>query len=555
MVGRCACLLAAGLSVACGFHLPASSGAPLRVVPSAARRSSAVDSDSSPGVVAASPAGKEDLFDWNKQWYPVLSLKDTDPGRAHPVQLLGKDLVVWRNKEERWSCFDDRCPHRAAPLTEGRIEDDGSLLCAYHAWRFDADGKCLSIPQSDRGGKDEAQPKACAKIYPTQVAQGMVWVWGENGPDAGLESTLTPAQLIPDLDDKEGIESGRVKLASVGQNDLAYGWDTFMENVVDPSHVTVSHHGVAGDRYTGPSPIDLKPSARWPVPTKDGFEFEFRDDSVPADSTVTFRPPCLVINEAKDSAGKLLLILYGTPTRPGWVRLLGRSAYVHTVAPNSKEAKEHAKEDKRNGVKKSRLQATANVVTKLPSWLQHVTGSLFLHQDLVFLHHQEKILASAGSDSSNYGQAVFVPAAADRAVLALRQWITKHGSGGPAWDKNCNRTLPPRERNREALFNVYENHTKSCTSCQGALKNVTKMLTTAKTAAVISFTWAVLRGARAVGTAAAAGSPSAPVINAVTVRAMLPAVALAFASVGAVKILEKLRGMFYTYSFHHQDSP
>lgn len=34
-----------------------------------------------------------------------------------------------------------------------------------------------------------------------------------------------------------------------------------------------------------------------------------------------------------------------------------------------------------------------------------------------------------------------------------------------------------------------QNHTKSCTSCQGALKNVKKMLTTAKTAAVISFTW------------------------------------------------------------------
>lgn len=41
--------------------------------------------------------------------------------------------------------------------------------CAYHAWRFDSDGKCLSIPQSDRGGKDEAQPAACAKVYPTQV--------------------------------------------------------------------------------------------------------------------------------------------------------------------------------------------------------------------------------------------------------------------------------------------------------------------------------------------------------------------------------------------------
>ena len=43
------------------------------------------------------------------------------------------------------------------------------IRCAYHAWRFDADGKCLSIPQSDSGGRDEAQPKACAKVYPTQV--------------------------------------------------------------------------------------------------------------------------------------------------------------------------------------------------------------------------------------------------------------------------------------------------------------------------------------------------------------------------------------------------
>ena len=43
--------------------------------------------------------------------------------------------------------------------------------CAYHGWRFDSDGKCLSIPQSERGGKDEAQDAACTKVYPTQVRQ------------------------------------------------------------------------------------------------------------------------------------------------------------------------------------------------------------------------------------------------------------------------------------------------------------------------------------------------------------------------------------------------
>ena len=43
-------------------------------------------------------------------------------------QLLGKDLVVWKNTEGTWATFDDRCPHRAAPLTEGRVEKDGSLM-------------------------------------------------------------------------------------------------------------------------------------------------------------------------------------------------------------------------------------------------------------------------------------------------------------------------------------------------------------------------------------------------------------------------------------------
>ncbi|CAM9289043.1 unnamed protein product, partial [Hapterophycus canaliculatus] len=319
------------------------------------------------------------------QWHPVLSLKDTDPGRAHAVQLLGKDLVVWRDKAKQWTCFDDRCPHRAAPLTEGRVENDGSLLCAYHAWRFDADGKCLSIPQSDKGGKDEAQPKACVKVYPTQVAQDIIWVWGENGSDAALESALTPAHLIPELNDEEGLESGKVKVANIGMSDVAYGWDTLMENLLDPSHVPVSHHGIAGDRLKSPKPFDMQPTERWPVVTEDGFEFQF-----PPNSKATFHPPCLVVNQIEDPLGKTLIILYGTPTKPGWSRLIGRQAYVHRLEPKSKEFKDLVKKAKKSGEKKSEIQEAFSLSVLLPSWLQHITGHLFLHQDLVFLHHQVK---------------------------------------------------------------------------------------------------------------------------------------------------------------------
>ncbi|CAN0323467.1 unnamed protein product, partial [Scytosiphon promiscuus] len=62
------------------------------------------------------------------------------------------------------------------------------------------------------------------------VAQNIIWVWGENGPDAALESALTPAHLVPELEDKEGLKSGKVQLANIGMNDVSYGWDTLMEN-------------------------------------------------------------------------------------------------------------------------------------------------------------------------------------------------------------------------------------------------------------------------------------------------------------------------------------
>lgn len=43
--------------------------------------------------------------------------------------------------------------------------------------------------------------RARAAAYPTQVAQGMLWVWPEAGPHAWLESAMTSPKLIPEMDD------------------------------------------------------------------------------------------------------------------------------------------------------------------------------------------------------------------------------------------------------------------------------------------------------------------------------------------------------------------
>eukprot|EP00903_Cladosiphon_okamuranus_P017658 g16261.t1 len=512
-----------------------------------------------PKAAAVSPtqglASAEDNFNWEKAWYPVLSEVDTDPERAHAVKLLGKDLVVWRNSDGRWAAFDDRCPHRAAPLTAGRVEKDGSLLCTYHAWRFDSDGKCLDIPQSDKGGKDESNPRACAKVYPTQVAQGIVWVWGENGPDAVLESLLTKPALVSALEDKEGIKTGKVLPGALMMRDVAYSWDTFMENIMDPAHVVVSHHGLMGARSMA-KPLSLE-ATPMPEMTKNGFVVDNNSPQFGAKQGVaTFYPPALVeiITELGDGT-KISLVQYNIPTKPGWSRMLQRQM---TILPENRQKKKVPSLLKMiDLISPLKLQRAPNEQRR---WIQHLRSHLFVHQDMPLLHHQEKILASTGHTGSRWSQGIFTPTESDKGVHTLRKWLNKFGSGGPPWPEGCETSLPPREHNDDIICDTYQQHTKDCTACLGALKRVEQCILATKVSAVLSLAGAVVNAASAVSrnvvlsmAPLAPGATPPPLANIVLARAILPGVLVGLAFLRATKALLSLRKMFYVYTYVHQE--
>ncbi len=86
----------------------------------------------------------------------------------------------------------------------------------------------------------------------------MVWVWPDNGPDAVLESLLSQPTLIPGLEDEEGIKTGRITPGALSQRDLAYSWDFFIENVLDPAHIVVSHHGESSRSTDGSRLLDIQ---------------------------------------------------------------------------------------------------------------------------------------------------------------------------------------------------------------------------------------------------------------------------------------------------------
>ena len=78
------------------------------------------------------------------------------------VRLLGEQWALVRLPDAdgtRLVAFADRCPHRLAPLSAGRVVGD-ALQCGYHGWCFDADGACTDIPAI--GGSGHIPPRARA---------------------------------------------------------------------------------------------------------------------------------------------------------------------------------------------------------------------------------------------------------------------------------------------------------------------------------------------------------------------------------------------------------
>lgn len=61
--------------------------------------------------------GADEAYSFTKQWYPVAIVAELDPARPHSVELMGRRLVLWRDDSAEWQCFEDRCPHRLAPLS------------------------------------------------------------------------------------------------------------------------------------------------------------------------------------------------------------------------------------------------------------------------------------------------------------------------------------------------------------------------------------------------------------------------------------------------------
>jgi len=108
------------------------------------------------------------------QWYGILEGKELKGNSPIGVTRLGEKLVLWRSENGAINCLFDKCCHRGAALSAGKVIHD-TINCPFHGLAYDSSGKVVLIPAN---GKNTSVPdRYCVHAYKVVEKYGFIWLW------------------------------------------------------------------------------------------------------------------------------------------------------------------------------------------------------------------------------------------------------------------------------------------------------------------------------------------------------------------------------------------
>ena len=203
--------------------------------------------------------------------------------------LLGEPVVLYRREDGAPVALEDRCCHRRAPLSKGKVIGD-RLQCGYHGFTFDASGACVAIP-----GQDHVPPRLGVRAYPLIERHGYLWIW------MGEQAKANPAS-IPDF--SRNSDPAWAKVHS--RLPVAAHYQLLVENLIDLSHVGFVHAKTIGtddsrSELTFDRGDDFVKVVRQPVEVATA-PHNLKQGMGPRsvlEKSITFAPPCQVVIDVR----------------------------------------------------------------------------------------------------------------------------------------------------------------------------------------------------------------------------------------------------------------
>jgi phenylpropionate dioxygenase-like ring-hydroxylating dioxygenase large terminal subunit len=170
-------------------------------------------------------------------WYVVAASHEV--GRAIlKRQIAEEHIILYRTESGQPVAMADRCPHRLAPLSMGRLVGD-AIECGYHGITFDCSGKCIRIP-----GEGRILERFAATTYPALERWGFIWAW--LGEKEKADEKLLPQHFNYQTEPGWCPLDGYVYVQ--GQYQL------LIDNLLDLSHEAFLHKGTIGNDAVADTP-------------------------------------------------------------------------------------------------------------------------------------------------------------------------------------------------------------------------------------------------------------------------------------------------------------
>jgi phenylpropionate dioxygenase-like ring-hydroxylating dioxygenase large terminal subunit len=186
-------------------------------------------------------------------WQIVCHLNDIpNPGDFHTLDFLGEPLVAIRG-QTGVKVFFNVCRHRAARLLDGAAGHcPGRIVCPYHAWTYDLDGRLAAIPHR-REFVDFSADDYGLKSVESEIYKGFVFARLKAGLPSVAEMLAPYEGELAAYRLEELQPFGRVTLRTRHVN-----WKNVTDNYSDGMHINVAHPGLTrlfGQSYA----IEAKP--------------------------------------------------------------------------------------------------------------------------------------------------------------------------------------------------------------------------------------------------------------------------------------------------------
>jgi vanillate O-demethylase monooxygenase subunit len=178
-------------------------------------------------------------------WYVAAWSSEMEDSKPLDRVIIGEPIVIWKDSQGELVAMDNRCPHRLAPLSKGRFQDD-TVQCMYHGLRFAKTGECISVQ-----GSEDIPPNCTIKTYPVVNKNDWIWIWMG-------DPNLADEKQIPDA---WGLDNEHYVMVE-DAIDYNANYELINDNLTDLSHLDFVHEttlgAVTGQIWSEDS-YDIKP--------------------------------------------------------------------------------------------------------------------------------------------------------------------------------------------------------------------------------------------------------------------------------------------------------